>query len=210
MLDSLVKSPTSNPPMCAVLRHMSTTLYSWCDIDDCDLIDDLWSVLESFLTSLLNEDPHPDPFVIDQIGWIIFTLMDPNFKPDRTTRPAVRAARIRFADSEVDSVSTPILVPDRLNKKLINFLGSFVCSKTMKYCQENHCRSCLNILSSLCCHDDQIIELFLKSERRTPQEMISQCIQPMLETFHDSHSAALLFSILNAVDSSVRYVKYFF
>lgn len=208
LLDSLVRSPTSNPPMCAVLRQMSMTFYTWCDSDDyCELIDGLWSVLESFITSLFNENPHPDPFVIDQIGWIIHTLMNPNFKPDRTTRPAVRAARIRFTESDTSSISAPIPLPDRLNQKLTKYFGSFLFPRMMKFIQENRCQSCLNILSSLLCHDEKIAELFLMSEQRTPQEIISQSIQPMLETFQDSHSAALLFTVLNAVDSSIRFVK---
>ena len=210
LLDSLVKSPTSNPPMCAVLRHMSTTFYSWCDNDNnCGLIDGVWCVLEGFMTSLLNYEPHLDPFAIDQIGWIIHSLLNPNFKPHRSTRLAVRAARTRFADSESSSISTPIPIPDQLNQKLIKFLGGFVCPKTMKCCQENQCQSCLNILSSLLCYDDKITELFLMSDQRTPQVIISQCIQPMLEIFQDSHSAALLFTILNTVDPSIRLVKHF-
>ena len=110
-----------------------------------------------FVIILVDFRGHPDAFVMDHIAWIIHSLMDPNFKRNRqgkSSRPVVRVARIRFADAEaqgkVEEEAVP--VPQQLARKLTK-LGAWVCRKTMECCQERQCRSCLNILSSLSCHD---------------------------------------------------------
>ena len=53
LLDSLVKCSTSDPPMSAVLREMSLAIYNWCT-DEYTFVDQLWDVLEHFITSSLT------------------------------------------------------------------------------------------------------------------------------------------------------------
>ena len=117
-----------------------------------------------------------------------------------------RPVRIRFADLETETIHQ-LPIPQRLGERLANF-GAILCRKLISCCERSQCRSCLNVLSSVL-RNEHVTEKFLKSEEISPEQMIERSIQPMLEKYLDTDSAALLFIVLNAVDCSIRsFFKY--
>ena len=63
--------------MGAILRHMSLSIYKWYNNNSDIFTDELCIQLEDMMISALGDDPHPEAFVIQQVGLTMQILMNP-------------------------------------------------------------------------------------------------------------------------------------
>ena len=198
-LKSVIQGQANYIILCPLMHHLATTLYDWSDSVQ-DISQLFWNKIEAWIrSSLINAEPS----IMEQIGCVLMTLLDPNYKPDGLRKPPSR--RIRFTDAETVQETPSVVhyeIPANLKPKIVA-LTIRVCHDALRQCEEAPRPASIQLLSSLLSREE-VTDAFLMSENVQPREIISRFIQPLLNEFHDSTSASLLFTVLNAVEPDQR------
>lgn len=199
LLDSLIKSQSSDVVLSAIVRQLTLSFYCWFKTKENPAVS-LWEKFETFMIGLITQPPHPQSSVVERVGSIILILMDPLAKFDSRKNLAKRSVRIRFSDSDLSeekvketSLQAPE-IPDVFRQKVFK-MSTVVFKGALTCCDLNNCEICLCLMVSLSRNNDILRGLLAENDSLVRAIVVS--IRNMLEKLQDKNTPSLLLRVLN-------------